>query len=85
MHQDGREALLDEHVVDGDAGLSSAGRPLTGDDAVHRDLQVPGAAHGVEDARALAAQLQRNRRQVPGRRGHHGARDARAPCTWGNR
>nr|ACR35841.1 unknown [Zea mays] len=79
LDQDGREALLDEHVVDGDAGLSGAGRPLARDHAVNRDLQVPGAAHGVEDAGALAAQLQRDGRQVPGRRGHHGARDAGAP------
>jgi hypothetical protein len=86
LDEDGREPLLDEHVVDGDAGLAGAGRPLAGDDAVRRDLQVPRAGRRrVEDARALAAQLQRHGRQVPRRRGHHGARDAGAPCSSGKR
>jgi hypothetical protein len=77
-HQDRKESLLDEHVVDGEARLSGAGRPLGPDDAVHRDLQLPRAVHHVEDAGALAAQFQRHGRQVPGRCGHHGAPDARA-------
>lgn len=81
-HQDGHEALLNEDVVDGQAGLAGAGRPLAPDDAVHRGLQVPrAAADRVEDAGALPAELKRHGRQVLRGRGHHDARDARAPCN----
>ncbi len=68
----GRHLAMDQHVIRRDARLPRV------------DELAPGDARGghvdvgalVDQARALAAEFQRHRRQVPGRRRHHDARHA---------
>ena len=65
------DRLLDEHVVGGDARLAGVDE-LAPRDPAGGDLDV---GVGGDDRRALAAELERDRREVLGGGRHHDAAD----------